>query len=120
MTTSEEKMKSLREEILNLQRIIVESARKVSARNIYIQNLRHPNYTLRRSIPVSLESEENKIIANCYDIDMYGSGDNEEEAIDDLCEVIVEYYESLKADKENLGPLPEKHWDYLRTVVEES
>lgn len=116
-TKRTDELATLKKEIAKLQRIVAESKRKLG--NVYIQNLRHPNYVLKESIPISLELEENKVIASYYDIDMYGSGDNEEEAINDLCEVVVEYYESLKEDQGKLGPLPEKHWLHLRRIIEE-
>ncbi|MFC1699986.1 hypothetical protein ACFL1I_08565, partial [Candidatus Omnitrophota bacterium] len=100
--------------------ILEQLKRKKVGKNIYFQNLRHPDYVLKHPISVFLECEKNKVIATCYDIDMYGSGDSEEEAIDDLCEVITEYYESLEEDEGKLGPLPQKHWVFLKRIIEKN
>jgi hypothetical protein len=109
----------LRKEIDKLYKAIGKLSKKLATKSIFLQNLRHQCYILKQPLSVTLESEDSEIVASCYDINMYGCGDNEEEAIDDLCTVIVEYYESLKEDKEKLGCLPQKHWIYLSNVIEE-
>jgi hypothetical protein len=86
---------------------------------IFIQNLRHPVYQLRHPIPVLIETDEDVIIATHYDIDMYGTGDDVQEAISDLCAGIIEYYESLKDDEDNLGPLPAQEYAYLNQIIME-
>ena len=40
------------------------------------------------------------------------------EAIDRLCEEIINIYEDLKEDKENLGVLPQKWLAFLEEVIE--
>lgn len=109
----------VKKEIKKVQEDLGQLRKMERTKNIYIQNLRYPTYVLKSPISIALEFEENQVIASCYDIDMYGSGSNEEEAIDDLCEVIVEYYESLKEDKDKLGPIPRKHWIYLERIISE-
>ena len=67
--------------------------------NIFIQNLRHPTYRLRHSIPVSIERNDDTIIATYHDLDMHSKGRNVSEALDELCERIIQHYETLKADE---------------------
>jgi predicted RNase H-like HicB family nuclease len=109
----------LRKEIDKLYKAIGKLSKKLAAKSIFLQNLRHPSYILKQPLSVTLESEDSEIVASCYDVNMYGCGDSEEEAIDDLCSVLVEYYETLKEDKEKLGIIPKKHWGFLSSIIEE-
>jgi hypothetical protein len=85
---------------------------------IFIQNLRDTRYRLKQAIPVFLETTDDTVIATYYDIDMYGEGEEEQSAINDLCGAIIEYYESLLEDVDNLGPMPKQELDFLRGIIE--
>jgi len=87
---------------------------------IFIQNLRHPFYHLRCSIPILIGYEDDVIIATYHDIDMYGTGSDMQEALSDLCAAIVEYYETLKDDEENLGLLTSQHYAFLEQIIVEN
>ena len=52
---------------------------------IFITDLRHDKYKLTQPIPVSIEYEDDTVIASFYDVDVYGTGDDIQEAITDLC-----------------------------------
>ena len=86
---------------------------------IYIQNLRHSSYHLRYPIPILIEYDDD-IIATYHDIDMYGTGADVQEALADLCAAIVEYYETLKDDEENLGLLTAQHYAFLKQFIVEN
>ena len=105
-------------EVVRLRNAIEQLHRKTTARSVFIKNLRDEGYKLREPLAISLEFENGGVCACCYDIDMYGEGKTEEEAIDDLCEVIIDYYESLKEDEDKLGEIPKRHWIYLKDVIE--
>ena len=87
---------------------------------LFIQNLRHSSYHLRRPIPVLIEYDDNIIISTYHDIDMYGTGADVQEALSDLCAAIVEYYETLKDDEENLGLLTSQHYAFLKQIIVEN
>ena len=84
---------------------------------IFISDLRHDEYKLTQPIPVSIEYEDNVIIASFYDVDVYGTGDDVQEAITDLCFQIVEIYELYSQNVSRLGPVPAREWKYLQTIV---
>jgi len=81
---------------------------------IFIENLRHPSYRLRHPIPVLIERDDDTIIATYHDVDMWGTGADVQDAISDLCDAIVEYYETLKEDEGNLGLLPSQEYAHLK------
>ncbi len=110
----------LHHEIQEIKALLQKQADTNSLRapkTIFVDNLRSNGYRLSHALPVTVEYEEDTVIASFYDLDLYGLGDEVSEAIDDLCATLVEYYEMLLEDGECLGPLPHKHWQYLQTLV---
>lgn len=87
-------------------------------RIIPVNSLKHPKYHLKVPVYITLEFEGNKVLASFDDIEAFSYADTESEAIDKLCEEIVQLYEDLHEEKENLGPLPKKWLQYLETIVE--
>ena len=73
-----------------------------------LNSLKHPKYHLRVPVYITLEFEENEVIASFNDIEAFSHSDTESEAIEQLCEEIVQLYEELQEEKESLGPLPRK------------
>ena len=84
---------------------------------IFIGDLRSDEYRLNTPIPVTIEYDEDTVIASLYDVEEYGMGEYLEEALSDLCAGLVEYYESLEENVHCLGPLPVQHWKYLKTLI---
>jgi len=89
-----QEVRALFKEIVNCQGVGVES----QPYTIFIENLRHPPYRLRRPIPVLIERNDEKAYATYFDLDMQGSGRDVPEALDDLCLSIIQYYEAVKDD----------------------
>ncbi len=85
----------------------------------WIQNLRHPSYQLRQPIPILIEEEGDVTIATYDDVDLYGTGEDEQEAISDLCAAIVEYYEGLKEHEGRLGEIPAQEYTFLKGIIVE-
>lgn len=85
---------------------------------IALNTLKHPHYVLKRPIYITIEVDKAVFIANLDDIEAFAYGDTEYEAINCLCEEIINVYEDLKDDRENLGPLPKKWLEYLEDVIE--
>lgn len=83
-----------------------------------LNTLKHPHYSLKKPIYITIEMEDDKVIASLDDIEAFAYADTEFEAINSLCEEIIDIYEDLKNDKENLGILPEKWLAYLEEVIE--
>lgn len=97
---------------------IIAQEQIIEYRNIFIDTLHSEDYVLRKPIPVSIEHEEQVYIASNYDLGLYGYGDTENEAIDDLRESIIGCYEDLKQEKE-LGPIPLRMMGYYKEIVDQ-
>ncbi len=76
---------------------------------------------LKQPIFVSLSySPEGEIwVVDCPELNLYGEGKDEQQAVEDFKIVIEEFYFSLKKDKEKLGPDLKKKWDILQRVIKE-
>lgn len=88
-------------------------------RQILLENLRDLQYEVIHAIPVVLEEEEGQYVATWYDMDMFGYGDSEQEALEDLCKSIVSLWEVLKRESA-AGGLSEtlaKQWAFLQKVI---
>lgn len=92
--------------------------------NIYkvipFQNLSSPKHMLNEPIFILLEGGETVVTATCYDVcSLFGFGDTEQEAIEDLCNVLVHCYEDLVAEEDkNLGPEPHRIKSYLTRIID--
>jgi hypothetical protein len=87
-------------------------------RIIPINSLKHPRYRLKAPIHITLESDDDKVIASFDDIEAFSYADTASEAIDLLCDEIIQVFEDLTVDRENLGPLPRKWLAYLEEIIE--
>ncbi len=90
---------------------------EIRTRIIYLGNLRDSKYSLIKEIPVEIESREDIIVAKYYDLDIYGSGDTEQDAIGDLCSYLVVLYEALLEDKDKLGPFTQQQLNYFSRII---
>ncbi|TEU10856.1 MAG: hypothetical protein E3J21_25075 [Anaerolineales bacterium] len=87
---------------------------------LLLYSLRHPQLRLNSPIAVSLEDDGVQVIAAAYDLDVFGYGETEWEALDDLRHTITDLYFTLKDDARALGPMPRRVWEYLSDIIEES
>lgn len=90
-------------------------------KHISLENLRDPRYEVTRPIPVVLEEDEGQYVATWYDADVFGYGDSEQEALEDLCESVVSLWEVLKRESaaQGLGGALVQQWAFLRKVIRE-
>lgn len=89
-------------------------------RTVFIQDLGDRRLSLEASIPIALDFWTDSVTACCYDLEDFGVGQDEFSALADLKASLVELYFLLKAEAGRLGPLPQRHWDYLRAIVREN
>lgn len=82
-----------------------------------LNTLKHTHYSLIRPIFITIEIEKDTVIAGLDDIEAFAYADTEFEAINSLCQEIINIYEDLKEDRKNLGALPEKWLGYLEDVI---
>jgi len=86
-------------------------------RIVPINSLKKSGYTLNQPIYITIETDEDTVIASLDDIEAFAYADTEFEAINGLCEEIVTLYEDLRANRGNLGILPEKWLGYLDAII---
>jgi len=103
---------------LVLSTTIIRQEQTIEYKNIFIDTLHHEHYRLTRSIPATIEFTDQTYIVSNYDLGLYGYGDTENEALDDLRKSILECYEDLKQENE-LGPIPLKMMSYYKEIIEE-
>ncbi|MCP5108721.1 MAG: hypothetical protein GY950_35375, partial [bacterium] len=68
-------------------------------------------------IHITIEYEDEHIIASFDDIEAFAYSDNEFEAVDLLCEEIIILYEDLKENEDSLGPLPQQWFSILQGFI---
>ena len=84
-------------------------------------NLNSSMYSLK-IYPLQIVVEEwpdNEFVAHWHDVEAVGFGDNKEEAINDLCESIIDLYQDLTETKdEELGKIPLRAKRILQQAIE--
>jgi hypothetical protein len=89
------------------------------SKTILVKNLRSRKYRLNDALAVYVEEvDDGAYEATCYDLDQYGTGPSEDDAIADLCDAVTEYFDLLDAEKDKLGKNLQAHYEYLRDVIE--
>ena len=104
------------EQYRNLTKKIILSIEK-RHRIVPINSLKSMKYFLKSPIYITLEYEKGKVIAGFDDIEAFSYADTESEAVSQLCEEIIQIYEDLTEDRENLGSLPAKWLLYLEEII---
>ena len=84
---------------------------------IPLNTLKHHNYILKKPLYITLEIEKDIVIASLDDIEAFAYADTEFEAINRLCEEIVNIYEDIQEDWENLDKLPKKWLAFLAEFI---
>ena len=87
------------------------------SRTLFLRDLGHPKYRLRSAFPVVLEVDGPHVVAYSHDLDMFGWGDVEDEALLDFKGSVCELYESLREDPAKLGSHLGKVLRYLEQVI---
>ena len=106
----------IKRELVEIKKLLQKGVRQ-TGEVLFISDLRSEKYALNRPIPISIRYDATDVIAKFYDVDMYGVGKDVQEALDDLCAGLVEYYESLATSEEKLGPLPARDWCFLKELI---
>ncbi|MFA5188909.1 MAG: hypothetical protein WC460_06105 [Patescibacteria group bacterium] len=92
----------------------------LSQKNIFIQNLPLERITLIQAIPLLLEEKDSHFVISSSDLDLYGEGDTEFDAIKDFSLCMEELYFDLKGERvEDLGTFPKFILDFLNKIVTE-
>jgi hypothetical protein len=86
-------------------------------RIVPINSLKRHGYKLNQPIYITIEKDEDTVIASLDDIEAFAYGDTEFEAINGLCDEIITLYEDLREQRNHLGVLPEKWLEFLDSVI---
>ena len=84
---------------------------------VTIDALEHPKLKLRYPLSITIEKDRQNVIANYSEIESFGCGQTETEAISDLLSEITEIYHELEQGEAQLSSLSKKWWTHLQTVV---
>ncbi|MDZ7696681.1 MAG: hypothetical protein U5R49_07085 [Deltaproteobacteria bacterium] len=86
-------------------------------RIVPINSLKRSGYKLNQPIYITIEMDEDAVIASLDDIEAFAYGDTEFEAINALCDEIITLYEDLRGQRNKLGILPKKWLEFLDSVI---
>jgi hypothetical protein len=98
---------------------LVPGATPVPSRTLFLRDLGHPKYRLRSALPVVLEVDGPHVVAYSHDLDMFGWGDVEDEALLDFKGSVCELYENLREDPAALGPHLQRVLRHLEEMIVE-
>lgn len=88
---------------------------------ILISNLRSANLSLNQPLSAIMENDGAEVICDCPDIDLYGVGETEQEAITDFSENLEDLFYLLKESGEKkLGPQMIYIWRFLEKIISET
>ena len=116
-TQTDVELRQIRDELRQLTTLLTRAS---SHRPILLYSLRHPRLRLAEPLSVALEYDEEQVIACAPDLDLFGYGDTENEALDDLRCTVADLYYALKQERGSLGPMSARVWDYLDHVIAEA
>ena len=90
-------------------------------KQIQLENLRNQYYELIYPIFILFEEYDGQYTATWYDGDVFGYGDSEQEAIDDLCETITAIWKVLKKESEThgLSDALATQWHFFQKIIRE-
>jgi len=95
----------------------VDIDRSTKIKTTYVEKLDHPEFELRQPLPVFIKEDEHNIIANYAEIELFGCGSTEAEAISDLMNEITETYLDLEQEVGDLSSKAKKWWNHLQKII---
>ena len=84
-----------------------------------VQDLRHPRLMLLAPIYVTVEEQDDVVVVSNADMDIFGYGDTEAEALQDFREIVAETYYDLQAEQDNLSSHSASIWVYVNRMTVE-
>jgi hypothetical protein len=116
-----ETMAKLREEVSNLRQKVDELTEIVrDTSRIYnatIHELGDSRFELTTPLQIVLEEDEEETVARIPELNLYASGDTDNEAINELKQEVIKLYEELESSDKKLGPLPKSWLLTLRKLI---
>jgi hypothetical protein len=94
--------------------------RKFEKKAVFIADLRDPRLALKAPLPIHLEHAGSEMLGYSYDLDELEVADDEWSVIQKMRVTIGNLYFMLKDEQDNLGPLMQQHWNFLRKIISET
>jgi hypothetical protein len=88
-----------------------------SQRTSFMITLGSAELRLAQPLPIELSPAADGVVAHAPDLEVFGSGPTDYEALDDLRRVIAEEYAYLKEHESELGPLPKRQLARFREII---
>jgi hypothetical protein len=99
----------------SLEALVLASAGR---RLLHVVALDVAHLRLRVSVPVQLVVDGATVTVSSDDLEVFGAGDDEFSALTNFREALVEEYEFLKTNVQDLGPLPAAQLRRMEQVIE--
>lgn len=88
-------------------------------KTVFLQDLGVAKLQLLCPLPVSVEIGDSFAAVFNADLDELAVEETEGDALDELKGSIAESYYLLKNERANLGPLQQRHWNFLQRIIRE-
>lgn len=89
----------------------------VASKPLLLYSLHHPVLFLKTPIAVSLEYDADQVIAYAHDLEVFGYGETEREALNDLRRTVCDLYHELQEHQDTLSGEAKAIWEYLSQIV---
>jgi hypothetical protein len=110
-------IESLTQRLREVEESLEEVSLRPRERIIELPELMSDRYALRRPILVNIEEYDDEALARWPVIELTAQGVTESEALNSLCRSLIELYEELVEDEDNLGETPLRWLTVLNGVV---
>lgn len=92
----------------------------VHSKVVFIRDLGSRMLSLAYALPITIEVTDGQATAYSYDLDELAVGHDEASSIEDMKAALVALYFLLKDEQGRLGPLQQRHWDFMQTAMREA
>lgn len=110
-----EKVRALESQIAQLRNDVEPTQ---SSKTVALSSLGSPQYRLRQSLWVELDASGDGVTAHVPELEEYGTGATEYEAVSDFRSVLLDTYVFLLENEPSLGPAPANQLLRFRDLVE--
>ncbi|MDQ6769840.1 MAG: hypothetical protein M3Z54_07630 [Gemmatimonadota bacterium] len=110
-----EKVGALENQVAELQRQL---ASQRSAKTVALSSLGSSHYRLRQTLWAALDASGDAVTAHVPELEEYGTGVTEYEALDDLRSALLDTYTFLLENETKLGPAPTAQLRRFRDLLE--
>lgn len=88
-------------------------------RTFPVQNLRSNKLQLKEPLYLSIEFEDDTFVVFSDDLNLYGHGETELNAIRDFCKEVENLFFALKESKNKLGKVTQEIWGFAQEIIKE-